>query len=69
MRLSGGSANGGRLELCYDNHWGTVCDDDFYNANARVVCRLLGYPEQGKLFTACVLILSFSGNKKDEGIG
>jgi len=48
MRLSGGeSANAGRLELCYDNHWGTVCDDNFNSDNARVVCRSLGYQEQG----------------------
>ena len=48
LRLSGGSSpSEGRLEVCYDDHWGTVCDDDFGNTNAGMVCRLLGYPLKG----------------------
>lgn len=33
----------GRIEICRDNRYGTVCDDRWDVADARVVCRQLGY--------------------------
>ena len=49
VRLAGGvSSYEGRVEICYNNQWGTVCDNSFTSTDATVVCRQLGYPVIGE---------------------
>jgi len=46
--VGGGSKNQGRVEICYDNQWGTVCHSSWSVIDARVVCRQLGYTPIGQ---------------------
>ncbi len=48
IRLQGGTATSGRVEICNNNEWGTVCDDSWDNFDARVVCRQLNISFVGK---------------------
>ena len=46
----------GRLEVCLNNNWGTVCDNLFGVPDANVACGQLGYQNSG----STVLLSCFS---------
>lgn len=48
VRLVGGSVvSEGRVEVCYNNQWGTVCDLGWDSEDASVVCGQSGFSHIG----------------------
>ena len=47
--MDGHNYNEGRVEICLDNEWGTVCDQMWDVNDASVVCRQLGLASIGTL--------------------
>ena len=38
----------GRVEICFNNAWGTVCDNFFHTIDAQVTCdQLTGFAREG----------------------
>ena len=55
VKIAGSSTLGlGRVEICVNGTWGTICTDYWDNSDASVVCKQLGYSEYGEA-DLCVL--------------
>ena len=62
--LDGVTSYEGRVEVCRNDEWGTVCDNGWNTSDAQVVCRQLGFETLG------LLMLSRAHNdKKAEELG
>ena len=46
LRLAGGPGDhAGRVEVCFNGNWGSVCEDGWTNIDALTVCSILGFDE------------------------
>lgn len=55
-RLVGGrNSMEGRVEICVDGRWGTVCDDQWDQMDALVACRQMGLSITGNSKTSSKL--------------
>ena len=52
LRLAGGNVgNEGRVEICVNNDWGTICDDNWDANDANVACGVLGFATTGEMLS------------------
>ena len=60
VRLSEGSHyREGRVEVCRNQQWGRVCDDGWDENDSTVVCRQLGFSEEGSYnYKYCMMIMT-----------
>ena len=57
--LDGTGGSNGRVEVCVDARWLTVCDNGWTDKDAEVVCHQLGLPVVGECNNAFSSLLHF----------
>ena len=59
--MNGTSSSEGRVEICYNNTFGTICDDQWGRLDAQVVCQQLGFsPMSMQNSESCIILITYS---------
>ena len=58
--MGGSNQYEGRVEVCINDQWGTVCDDDWGSIDATVICKQLGYATTGSKCKHCIVLARVS---------
>ncbi len=51
--VNGSNILEGRIEMCINKAWGSVCDDSFSEDDSNVICKELGYRINGEVPETC----------------
>ena len=54
IRLGDDAVLRGRVEVCINGTWGTICDHHWTQQEASVVCSHLGYSPYGIMYILCI---------------
>ena len=57
FRISGSTSSTGRVEIFYNDQWGTICDHGWDMNDANVLCKQLGFYQALQAYTVAPIMV------------